>query len=97
MTSEGSPLEILLWRILNDRKIFRYRPECNCIVGPSEMKDFRRWLSSDDLDRATRFLGNKIQGLEKKICGLQRQDEKRYEPALQFARKLKAGLSKYHL
>jgi hypothetical protein len=86
MTSNDSPLEILFWRILNDRKIFSYRNACDCIVAHGEMADFRAWLSSDDLPKATQFLEKKMQSLPR---------DQKCNRARQFTRRLKIGLPKY--
>src|SRR5438445_1085192 len=86
MTSKDSPLETLLWRILNDRKIFSYRNNCDRIIEQSEMSDFTAWLISGDLPKASRFLENKMQRIP--------QDQ-RCIHARQFTRRLKTGLLRY--
>jgi hypothetical protein len=83
---KDSPLEILLWRVLNDRRIFSYRNACDCIVARSEMATFRNWLGSGNLQEALRFVEKKTETLPL---------DKRCEHARQFAQRLKAGLPQY--
>ena len=86
MTSKDSPLENLLWRMLNDRKMFSYRNNCDCIIAPSEMPGFREWLSSNALPKATQFLEKKMQALPR---------DQKCDRARQFTRRLKTGLPEY--